>query len=142
MPSLTGLGQTPGQPTEEAWRAGEQAPSYDYWSMGGYQEIPEDYMNDPRLTAGEKWVVDRLPGISSAIGGGMFGAIGGGLTFGIPGAVVGGIAGAGAGLVFPNAVGDALKYFNDSFLGKALLKLDIGAEYLERTMGMVALLSE
>ena len=55
---------------------------------------------------------------------------------------MGGIAGAGAGLVFPNAVGDALKYFNDSFLGKALLKLDIGAEYLERTMGMVALLSE
>src|SRR3990172_6782048 len=89
------------KPTARATQPSAQYP----WQQPGFtpraptrQQVP----NYERLTATERWVMNRLPGIAES------------------------------------GVGRALEWFNNTWAGRALQYLDIGAEGVERGIGFVA----
>ena len=89
------------KPTARATQPSTQYP----WQQPGFtpraptrQEVP----NYERLTATERWVMNRLPGIAES------------------------------------SVGRALEWFGNTWAGRALQYLDIGAEGVERGIGFVA----
>ena len=86
------------KPTARASQPSTQYP----WQQPGFTPRAQQVPNYERLTATERWVMDRLPGIAES------------------------------------GVGRALEWFNNTWAGRALQYLDIGAEGVERGIGFVA----